>query len=616
MKKIYFLLSVFCLMLATSCSNDDDDTTQSSTDPNILQIAEEDILHTVVNLKWNTVSTTENNTDVIYDIFLEGNKIKENNADTDYTLTRLKSNTTYSGEIIARNIAKTSKNKNAKLGELKKIPFEVTTRKYKNPNAAEPSEFLITVEDISTTAATIQWSTATITDNSQITYTIYIDGDEVGNTIAERVITLKELEKNTNYIGEIIAKSSNEKSQYASFSFKTPEVDEVIIDVNEVKITPAALSITIGNTEKLTATILPEDASNKNITWSSSNTDIATVDAEGNVTAIAEGTVAIKVTSDENDQISSTSTITVEASTVEVTEIKVTPETLSIVIGNITQLTATVLPENASNQNVNWSSSNMNIATVDANGTINAIAQGTVTITTTSVGNPEISDSTVVTVNNTIPATSIEIDQSDIFDLFEREVTYMSAKILPENATDKNIIWTSDDPSIAAVSNTGYITAMSPGTTTIKATASSDNQISDSRTVTVIANLTSFDPETGLYKAPPGSTIKINGFGELLNTDPIAQLSFEIAVHTLPNKMGTKLYEDFASAFVSDDPGTKFLNLIQSEFIMPQNGEVYFSATLLINNENDGYLDLQITNDLGFTEFYNMNWDQQIVQFF
>ncbi len=491
MKNLYFLSSLCCLLMILSCSNDDDNNNESdqATDPNALQIAEQDISHTTVNLKWEATPTTENNTTVVYDIFLEGNQIIESNTDTDYTLSQLKSNTTYNGEIVSRSILKTSKTKNGKIGVIKKTPFTLTTKQYKNPNAPEPNEFSITIENLSTTTANLKWSEATIADNSEIIYDVYIDGDKVNESLSERTFLISNLEKSTSYSGMIIAISSNEKSKFVPFSFTTPEVDITTIAVSEIQITPATLSIVKGESKQLTATVLPEDASNKNVTWTSSDTTIATVDEAGKVSTIAEGTVTITATSVENDQISNTSTIAVETSIVEVTEITITPSTFSLAIGGTQQLLATVLPEDATNKEVIWTSNDTTIVTVDDNGNVTAISEGTVTITATSVENDQMNSTSTITVEASI----IEVTEIQIISATSSiaigDIGKITISIVPENATNKEVTWSSSDTTIATVDDNGNITAINEGTVAITVASVEDPQITVSTDITIVASI-------------------------------------------------------------------------------------------------------------------------------
>ena len=140
----------------------------------------------------------------------------------------------------------------------------------------------------------------------------------------------------------------------------------------------------IDATQKLTARVLPDDADNKNVTWSSEDDKIATVDAEGNVTAVAEGNVKIYATATDGSGASDYIEITV----VQVPAIPVESITVAgkdeMKVGESQKLTATVLPDNADNKGVMWETEDPVIALVDEDGTVTAVSEGTVKIYATA----------------------------------------------------------------------------------------------------------------------------------------------------------------------------------------------------------------------------------------
>jgi hypothetical protein len=141
----------------------------------------------------------------------------------------------------------------------------------------------------------------------------------------------------------------------------------------------------VGDTGVLTATVVPTNATNKNVTWSSSSTDVATVN-NGIVTAIAAGSATITVTTVDGGKTAACSVTvqTADPNAVAVTGVTLNVSALTLTAGYTGVLTATVAPVNATNKNVRWSSSNTDVATVN-NGTITAIAAGSATITVTTV---------------------------------------------------------------------------------------------------------------------------------------------------------------------------------------------------------------------------------------
>lgn len=151
------------------------------------------------------------------------------------------------------------------------------------------------------------------------------------------------------------------------------------IPVQSVSLDKTSLELTEGGTGTLIATVEPNNATNKNVTWSTSNASIATVN-NGEVTAVSAGTATITATADGK---SATCTVTVTADTVPVTGVTLNKTSTSLYVGDTETLTATVQPGNASNQNVTWSTSDASVATVE-NGVVRATGRGTATITVTT----------------------------------------------------------------------------------------------------------------------------------------------------------------------------------------------------------------------------------------
>ena len=151
------------------------------------------------------------------------------------------------------------------------------------------------------------------------------------------------------------------------------------ISVNSIDLDADEMTLTVGDVGQLIATVGPENATDKTVTWTSSNESVATVDATGKVTAIAEGTAKIKA---KAGSISTTCIVTVKAATVAVTSVTLDKTELALTVGDAAvQLTATVMPDNATNADVDWTSSDVSVATVDGSGLVTAVADGTATIT-------------------------------------------------------------------------------------------------------------------------------------------------------------------------------------------------------------------------------------------
>lgn len=149
------------------------------------------------------------------------------------------------------------------------------------------------------------------------------------------------------------------------------------VRAQSVSVIPTSKDLTIGETVQLSATVSPSNATRKDITWSSSKSSVATVSSSGLVTAVSEGTTTITATADGKN---GTCSISVTKAYVAVAEVKFEKTELSLFEGDEATLTASVLPEDATDKTINWSSSDNSIATIES-GKVKAIKEGSATIT-------------------------------------------------------------------------------------------------------------------------------------------------------------------------------------------------------------------------------------------
>ncbi len=255
------------------------------------------------------------------------------------------------------------------------------------------------------------------------------------------------------------------KSGSTSKSFTVTQAAKAAttIAVTSVELNKTELRLPEGGSETLEATVKPDNATDKTVTWSTSDTSIATVDANGKVTAVKEGTATITAKAGEK---TATCNVTVSKDVVSVMGITLNKTELVLNEGSSETLVATVSPEDATDKHVTWSTSDSNIATVD-NGKVTAVKEGTATITAKA---GEKSATCKVTVSKNIVAVSgISLNKKEIA-LNEGASETLVATVKPDNATDKTITWSTSDANIAKVDN-GKVTAVKVGTTTITAQA-------------------------------------------------------------------------------------------------------------------------------------------------
>lgn len=237
--------------------------------------------------------------------------------------------------------------------------------------------------------------------------------------------------------------------------------------VTGVSLDKSEITLNAGDADILTATVAPDNATYKDVVWTSSDTDIATVDGGGVVTAIAPGTATISVLTIDNG-FTASCTITVNERVVHVTGISLDKTEITLNAGDAEILTATVAPDNATYKDVVWASSNTGIATVDDTGRVTAIAPGIATIRVVTIDG-DFSASCAVTVSErVIHVTGISLDKSAIT-LSIGDTETLTATIVPSNATYNSVGWSSSDAGVATVDNNGRVTAAAQGTATISA---------------------------------------------------------------------------------------------------------------------------------------------------
>ncbi len=268
-------------------------------------------------------------------------------------------------------------------------------------------------------------------------------------------------------VGTTKIKVITEDGQYSSEC----SVNVLPVPVTGVSLDKSEVSLKIGSSEKLTATVIPETAENKNVKWSSDDNDVVSVDENGNVTAKSIGTAIVTATTEVGGF---TAQCTVTVLPIAVSDITLDKTELSIAEGTSVKINASVFPENATDKTVLWSSNNENVATVE-NGTITAVSQGTaVIVAKTKDGSHTAYCAVTVTAAN-VPVKSISLNQSTLT-IVEGYTDTLTATISPSNATNKTITWSTNNSKVATVEN-GTVQAIAPGTAVIIATAEDGGRI-------------------------------------------------------------------------------------------------------------------------------------------
>lgn len=259
----------------------------------------------------------------------------------------------------------------------------------------------------------------------------------------------------------------------------TVKVSPAPVAANGVTLTPDKTTLNVGEKQTLTATVLPAYATNKNVTWVSSDTSVATVE-NGVVTAVGKGTATITVTT-EDGGYTATCEVTVK---LPVSAVTLNETSTALVVGNTKQLTATVAPANADDSTVTWKSGNTNVATVDQTGKVTAVGVGTTTITATAGGKSATCTVTVTAKPVPIEAIALRDAAVSVGGTIQLEPVFT-----PADTTQRDVIWTSSDRTIATVDANGRVKGVAEGKVTITVTSTADRSITASCTVTVTKNL-------------------------------------------------------------------------------------------------------------------------------
>ena len=237
---------------------------------------------------------------------------------------------------------------------------------------------------------------------------------------------------------------------------------------NPLILSPTSVSLAAGETKQLDCHFTYNNNYTQGISYSSSNTSVATVSNSGLITAKAPGTTTITAKS-ASSRYNETCTVTVTSPNILVTSITLNKTSLSLQPGQSETLTATVLPSNATNKTVTWTTSSTSIATVDSDGNVTAKSKGSATITCkANDGSGKQATCAVTVTDPIIEPTAITISPSsktiNVGDSF-----YASYTLTPSNATT-TVTWSSDNESIATVTQSGLVTGIKAGSTWINVT--------------------------------------------------------------------------------------------------------------------------------------------------
>ena len=318
--------------------------------------------------------------------------------------------------------------------------------------------------------------------------------------------------------GTLVAVASGSCTVTGKAVDTTNEVAEVTLAVNvkvgvsEITLSETAITGYVGKSNKITATVMPEDAANKEIVWTSSDETVATVAASGSIEFLKPGEVTITCSAADG---SGTSTQCVISSVVGTKKVLLDKKNVQLIVGAKasaaqTDLTYTLSPEDTSFHDVTWMSSDETCATVDSNGKVTALKAGTVTITAVSTdpaAKGKVKDTATIVVGEAVQSITLKDIGSN---LMHGENYSLKATIMPENPLNGKLKWTSSDETVLKVDGKGKITVVGLGNATITATATDGSDVSASKTFTAIKPVKKISYEKSRIVVTAGKTFNVN----------------------------------------------------------------------------------------------------------
>lgn len=309
-------------------------------------------------------------------------------------------------------------------------------------------------------------STGIVNDIYEGTDTAFEDKDL---TSGKYVYTVKAIVDENDADTNLYSNSVSEESEAVII----PEPVTGIEVANDYK----HMGLFVGGSGKIRYSVLPGNATNTNVTFKSLNEKLATVDANGVVTGVSEGNADIVITTEEGG-FEAKCTVRVDGIDARGIE-RVGDKTVTMGLNQTRQLQVKITPSDTTNKNVQWTSSNNSVATVDSNGVVTSKNSGSTIITATT--HNELKTEFFIEVETSV--TNITLNSNEI-NLNPGGTFKLDATVNPSNASNKNIKWISANESIATVDQSGNVAADVAGTTYISA-VSADGKVVATCTVNV-----------------------------------------------------------------------------------------------------------------------------------
>ena len=246
------------------------------------------------------------------------------------------------------------------------------------------------------------------------------------------------------------------------------------VPVTGITLDKNSLTLPVWQSEMLFPTVFPEQATNKSVTFTSNDPEIATVATNGRVVALSVGVAIITATTVDGN-FSETCKVNVTSNQIPVTGVTLNKTMLVLDVNQTEKLIANVQPQYASNQNVTFTSANPSVATVTSDGLVSALSKGVTIITVTTVEGTF--SATCSVYSGEIPVANVSLNKK-MLNLSINETETLTATILPENATNKAVSWLSSNTDVATVTN-GFVAPTGYGTAVISVSTLDGNKVAN-----------------------------------------------------------------------------------------------------------------------------------------
>lgn len=261
------------------------------------------------------------------------------------------------------------------------------------------------------------------------------------------------------------------------------EKENTPVHVSSISIVPSNLSLVQGESATIKVSISPQDAANKEVKWSSDDIKIANVSPTGEVSALNVGTTIVTATSVDGGKTAKCTVIVTERK-IPVSSITLDRSIIELEVGESTELIPTILPDDATDKSVSWDSDAPTVASVDQSGKVIALSSGCATISVKTSDGEKTAKCTIIISEKKIAVESITLSESSL-SITEGDRYTLEAIIYPDDATNKNVKWSSDNPAVATIDSNGIIDAIQPGQANIMATTEDGDK---SATCSIIVN--------------------------------------------------------------------------------------------------------------------------------